>query len=218
MKITLICCSIGKKLKELERLFDSLKNQAFQNIELIVIDQSGGVGVEELLKNQNFKLETLYFKSERGLSKGRNLGLKKATGDIIAFPDDDCWYDKDTLQKAESFFKSNKGIDILSGVALNEDNEIITGFMDYKNGKELTKYNMFGLATSITIFARRDVFTNVGFFDEKMGVGSGTIYGSSEEHDFLARSMDAGLKCVFRTLVPTNSGILSPPIPVTCPQ
>jgi hypothetical protein len=25
-------------------------------------------------------------------------------------------------------------------------------------------------------------------------------------------------KCVFRTLVPTNSGILSPPIPVTCPQ
>ena len=42
---------------------------------------------------------------------------------------------------------------------------------------------------SFTIFLRRRVVERVGEFDETLGVGAGTPYGSCEESDYLIRAV-----------------------------
>jgi hypothetical protein len=43
-----------------------------------------------------------------------------AEGEILAFPDDDCRYCKDTLEKVNNFFKSNHSFQIYSCNVMDE--------------------------------------------------------------------------------------------------
>jgi hypothetical protein len=53
--------------------------------------------------------------TKRGNSFNRNLGISQAKMTIIAFPDDDCFYDVDVIKKILEIFQTNEGIDGVSG-------------------------------------------------------------------------------------------------------
>ena len=38
------------------------------------------------------RLSIIHLTSPLGLSRAPNVGIKKITGDIVGFPDNDCWY------------------------------------------------------------------------------------------------------------------------------
>lgn len=48
------------------------------------------------------------------MSYNRNVGIDNAVGQIIGFPDDDCVYENDTLEKVINFFNKNKDYKIYS--------------------------------------------------------------------------------------------------------
>ena len=50
-----------------------------------------------------------------GLSNARNRGLKYATGEIVAFTDDDCWVDKNWLDNIHEAFQQNKDVALVGG-------------------------------------------------------------------------------------------------------
>ena len=58
-----------------------------------------------------------------GLSRARNVGLKAVTGEIIAFPDDDCWYPDGLLQKVVAEFRDQTSLDGLTG--RSEDGKLV---------------------------------------------------------------------------------------------
>ena len=69
----------------------------------------------EILKRYEKLFDIKYVKSdEKGLSLNRNKGLILRNGEIVGFPDDDCEYDDDTLEKVVSFFERKKNYKIYS--------------------------------------------------------------------------------------------------------
>lgn len=54
--------------------------------------------------------------------------------------------------------------------------------------------NVWNAGISFTIFFKRQVIEKVGAFDEMLGVGSGTVYGSGEETDYLIRALKRNFK------------------------
>ena len=94
---------------ELIIFLQSLESQTYKNFELIVLDQNAGDFITEIIEGFQKHLDIKYIKSsEWGLSLNRNEGLIIADGDIIAFPDDDCEYPEDILEKVVKFFEENK--------------------------------------------------------------------------------------------------------------
>lgn len=83
----------------INRCLNSLINQTYSNVEIIVINDGSTDNSLDLLKKYNDKI-ILINKENSGVSDSRNLGLEKASGDYIMFCDIDDWYEKVTVEKA----------------------------------------------------------------------------------------------------------------------
>ena len=83
---------IGKALK-------SVLDQTYKNWEAIVIDNHSTDQTRQILDNYTDP-RIKYFKINNNgiIAKSRNLGIKKATGEWIAFLDSDDWWTKDKLE------------------------------------------------------------------------------------------------------------------------
>lgn len=75
--------------KFITRCVESLINQTYENIEIIVIDD-GSIdnSVNKLSKYKDERLK-VYKKENEGVSLARNYGIKKSTGDYLLFVDSD---------------------------------------------------------------------------------------------------------------------------------
>lgn len=189
-KISLIVATINR-VAELEKLFKSLKNQTFTHFEVILVDQNKNDLIKNLVNIYSNYFCILHIKSEVGLSKARNLGIKHFTGDIVAFPDDDCWYPECLLEDINKYFYDNPDYVGITGICLDENN-IPLDKVRYKKIIQLTKKNVWGQSKSVTIFLRDKVIFDIGNFDEQLGVGANTYVGSGEEADYMIRVLDKG--------------------------
>ena len=180
-KISLIMATLGRK-EEPERFLASLQAQSYRNFELIVVDQNEADYLNDIIMSYQEKFALKYIRiQEKGLSKARNIGLKYVTGDILGFPDDDCQYMKDTLEKVEREFSRRNCIGI-TGILVHTPVE-----MPVEKALKINLYNVWTRGISTTMFFKKTVVDVVGVFDEMLGVGSGTPYGSGEETDYMIR-------------------------------
>jgi glycosyltransferase involved in cell wall biosynthesis len=149
---------------------------------LIIVDQNDDDRVFKIYEQYKEKLDFKYLKcGRRGISIGRNTGLEHITGDIIAFPDDDCEYETDTLEKVIVFLNENQdyGFYTCNTKEKYGSNSVLK---TQKKDCNIRIGNFLSAAVSITIFVRSEAFT--GFlFDEQLGVGA--AFGSGEESDLL---------------------------------
>lgn len=100
MHFSLILATIGRT-EELKRFLASLDKQTLRRFELIMADQNPDDRIKPLLEpyQDHFPIMHLHRPTERGASKARNVGLQHANGDVLTFPDDDCWYLPQLLEK-----------------------------------------------------------------------------------------------------------------------
>ncbi len=188
MKISLIMASISRT-KEVEQFLQSLRQQTYKNFELIIVDQNDDDRLYAMANRYSDYFPVVHIQSEKGLSRARNMGMNHATGQIISFPDDDCTYSSLTLQQVADVFSSTH-FDGVSGRMLASGTMLESCKQDCEI--RLNIYNVWLKAVSTTLFLRRSLVDSVGYFDEKLGVGSGTEYGSGEETDYLIRAIKQG--------------------------
>ena len=76
------------RVEFLEIAIQSVVNQTYNNIEIIVVDDGSKSNYAESICNEY--LNCFYFyKNNGGLSSARNFGISKSKGELIAFLDDD---------------------------------------------------------------------------------------------------------------------------------
>ena len=113
--------------KYLKQAIESLLSQTYENFELIVVNDGSTDNTEEIIEQYKDK-RIIYLKHDtnRGPAATRNTGLKKATGEYVAFlDDDDCFY-KDKLEEQINFMINKQtNVAICSGDIIDEDNKII---------------------------------------------------------------------------------------------
>jgi glycosyltransferase involved in cell wall biosynthesis len=172
----LVVATIGR-VDELAELLDSLERQTHTNFRVLVVDQNGDDRLDGVLAAHG-SLELERLRAPSGLSRARNLALPLLRADVIAFPDDDCVYPDDLLERVAARLTPN-----LDGVTGREP--------WWSAGPAiLTRENLWNRAISFTIFLRREVVHRVGEFDESLGLPS----SSGEEIDYLIRALDAGAR------------------------
>lgn len=85
----------------LSRCVQSLLNQTYQNLEIILVDDGSDDGTGELcdlLAIRDSRIR-VYHKENGGSSSARNLGISKAEGVYLGFVDSDDYVDPDMYQK-----------------------------------------------------------------------------------------------------------------------
>lgn len=84
----------------LESCLDSISNQTYSNLEIIVVDDgspdNSGQIADEYKKKDN-RVSVIHQRNG-GLSAARNSGLEQATGDFVCFIDSDDWIEPDYLE------------------------------------------------------------------------------------------------------------------------
>ena len=192
INLSLIQTSQNRK-KELARFIATLNEQQnidFSQLQLIFIDQGDNKSVFYSL---NPAIKFSYIKTEKcSLSHARNIGLPLVEGKYVCFPDDDCWYEPDTLSKALAVLE-NGDYQGVSGRGTNEEGKLTSVFPD--NDAVLTNVKRCA-AISYTLFL---VYNREVFFDENMGVGSPYNIGAGEETDYLLFLMERfGYKILYQ--------------------
>lgn len=183
---SLVLATVGRTA-ELTRFFENLSAQSYRDFEVIVVDQNSDDRLKPILAVYAGRVPILHAKSPCGLSLARNIGLGYVTGQIVAFPDDDCWYPSNLLERVSSIFAANPALDGITGRPLDK-----SFIRFHTNSGPINSNNVFLRCTSYTIFLRRRVVAEVGAFDEGLGLGATTGHIAAEESDYLVRALAAG--------------------------
>lgn len=189
------------RTEEVDRFLTSLEAQTHRDFELIVVDQNPEGMLEPLLEphRNNFPIIHLKRPDNRGVSKARNAGLQRAQGEVVTFPDDDCWYPSGLLELVDNFLDEHPDVDGVSGQMGEAPDQM---------GQETRRSGGSGhfLSSSLevahvpgpwSLFLRRPVTEKVGGFDETLGPGAGTPWGSGEDTDYYLRVSKAGFNLFY---------------------
>lgn len=187
---SLVMATFGRVV-EVERFLQTLGQQSYQSFELIVIDQNLDDRLIPILNTYRESFPIIHLRSERGLSRARNLGLRHIQGKIVGFPDDDCWYPPDLLERVMRFFEENPSFDGITGRSVDGEGNPSATKWDTNPGS-VDFFNVWKRGISFSIFFRIKVIKKVGDFDETLGVGAGTPWGAGEETDYLLRALKEG--------------------------
>lgn len=189
--LTAVVSTIGRPAPLLE-LVRSLQEAAHGlQVELVVVDQSPDRCALAALEAEPPTVPYVAATSQRGVSLGRNTGAALAGGDIVTFPDDNCWYAPDSLRQVVTAFGEQPALAVLSGIQRTRDGE---GSMLRWAAQAcaITRKNVDHTAIESGTFYRRDRFDSFGGFDETIGLGSPGPYQAGEGTDLLLRMLAAG--------------------------
>src|SRR3989344_8477717 len=93
MKVSVII-PVYNEEKVIQYCLESLKNQTFRDMEIIVVDDGSTDRTQELVKGV-----MLLIQDHKGPGEARNFGAKQAKGEILVFVDADMTFDKDFIKE-----------------------------------------------------------------------------------------------------------------------
>jgi GT2 family glycosyltransferase len=175
----LVAATLGRA-EEPAQLIASLERQTYRDYRVLLVDQNDD---DRLTGLGGPHVEVLHAAS--GLSRARNAALGRIRAEIVAFPDDDCTYPEDLLERLARRFAADPKLDGLTGRDQGD------GWAD--DSVLLTRENLWNRAISFTIFLRATLVARVGVFDERLGLPA----SSAEEIDYLIRALDTGARIVY---------------------
>jgi hypothetical protein len=192
--ISLLVASMGRK-DALGVLFANLCQQSHQDFEILLADMNPQGFLDELLADYSPRLRIQRVSlSPRGLSAARNALLPLGKGEILAFPDDDCFYAVWTLEAADRLFAAQKLVDVLLGRLHTPDraahHQRPAAFEPATRDQGWLM--PFRQACSVLQFYRRALVEKIGLFDEELGIGAKSPWQSGEESDYLLRAVQHG--------------------------
>lgn len=155
----------------LREALDSVLQQSYQRLELIVVDDGSTDGTAAVAASYGDRLRLLR-QPNAGPAAARNRGLHEAGGEFIAFLDADDLWQADKLTRQMARFAARPEIDACVTHALNfwipELAQEEARFRNHRIARPLPGY----LAS--TMLARRRAFELVGAFDATLGFGHST--------------------------------------------
>lgn len=168
--------------KYIKEGIQSLLSQTYNRREIIVVDDGSTDSSGDIARELGDAVKVFRQKNS-GIGAARNLGIKNASGEFLAFMDaDDLWV-KDKLHKQLVLFDQDPELDMTFGYV----QQYLSPEMDEesKKSKFCPTDPMPGYLAG-TMVIRRKSFSEVGFFDSSLKIG--------EFVDWYTRSKDIGLK------------------------
>ncbi|MCU7802752.1 MAG: glycosyltransferase family 2 protein [Candidatus Thiodiazotropha sp. (ex Lucinoma borealis)] len=170
-----------KRKQMLVRALSSLEQQTYKEIEIIVIDDDSDRSVEKIVNNIN-NTHIRYLRSPNiGGAGARNVGIKEARGEFIAFLDDDDYYHCDKLLlQLRQLKKTSTDVVLCGSYNLTTKKEQVLA-----EDHDIEFALRMGNPYQINLLVRSEVI-KVNKFDEDLPNG--------QDWDILVRLIKAGVK------------------------
>jgi glycosyltransferase involved in cell wall biosynthesis len=157
---------------------ESVRKQTFQNFEVLVVDD-GSTDNQRAVIESFVKVDDrikYIFQKNQGVSAARNNGFARSSGQYIAFLDsDDIWHSDNLEHKVSALRESDAGLVHSDALIINENSEIIDGFLSGISGRVLEPLLLWD-GTQIpgpsSILVKREVVEVVGGFDENLSTSA----------------------------------------------
>jgi len=161
------------RLEFLTIALDSVWSQSMTNIEVLIINDASSDGTKEFLENLPHE-NVRYINNEVPVGGGeaRNLGMKMATGNYIAFLDDDDTWMPDKLAKQLEYLKANSNLVLVSCdyYSINEKGKKkLVKSKKLTNKSEIYRANFLGGASMYLV--SKDSLVKYGYFDPSLRSG-----------------------------------------------
>lgn len=195
--VTVIICTY-RRAEDLRKCLESVRGQDYPAFETLVVFRPSEDDTEKVAAS--FRARVVRQES-KGIANARNLGVRAATTDIIAFIDDDCTAEKDWLRKLVGALlaadaSGASGVAITAGtgrVEFANGTVDIYGKAECRNAAPGRYYapdgRVFNNIVCMNVAFRRQAVLAVGGFDEYFN----NFY---EETDLCVRMIQAGYRVV----------------------
>ena len=189
MKISLVLATLGRD-REVADLLQSLIDQTYKNFDLIVIDQNKDGKIDAIVGQAASRLDVRHVKVDfTGNARARDYGIGLAQGRIIAFPDDDCAYEQDVLEKVVAEFKRRPSLSILVAGSYDSSTSRFSVGVNSLNARYFSRFNMMGVEFT-QFFDRKRIDGEQFYLDHDFGIGS--KYSGAEGFELLYRLLRSG--------------------------
>ncbi len=170
---------------------ESYFSQTYPNIEMILVDDNSDLPPDALIPtNPKYPVRIVRLDKRMGPGGARNLGIRQAKGELIAFLDsDDIWRPEFIQRCVEVFLKNDNASWVYTdGHYLIDDKPVKKPNSDYfgfkkglPKGREVNEYHLKGYAFELMSanLVRRSAIEKVGFFNEDLEI--------SEDWDIFCR-------------------------------
>lgn len=184
-RFSLIVPTLGR-ITEVAELFASIVEQNRSDMEIIVVDQNEDERIVPLIQALPSGMSVLHLRQkEQNVSAARNAGLLASSAEIIAFPDDDCWYPPYLLNRVDAWFKENPEYAVLAVGALDA-NGVPSGNRWIQDACDISPMNVLRTTFCSSLFVSGVARARAVCFDPKLHRG--------EETDFILRLLATGLR------------------------
>lgn len=195
-RVSLVISTVNRA-EELTGLLDSLLGQDFKDFEILVIDQNSDDRIVPVLERYQSELDIIRIltSGRTGVSSGRNDGWRRARGDVIVFPDDDCWYPPWFLRRGLQILDLS-GAELVSGRFADETGRTINGRFASR-AHYITRRSVWIAQAEWVTFHRRGLLERLGGFDEELGIGSSSHWQAAEGPDLILTALDHNCVCYY---------------------
>lgn len=176
MKISVIMLTYNRE-ELLIRAIDSILNQTFKDFEFIIVDngstdKSGAIADEYALKDSRIKI---IHREQGNIGSGRNAGLDAATGEYVAFIDDDDYAESDFLEFLYNLAKKHNADIAVCGSTKEENGQQLPNgiyqydekyIMDAEQATVNFLWRKLYNAAMPTKLVRREMFDSIRFLNE----------------------------------------------------
>lgn len=195
LRISVVVPTIGRR-DALARCLDALIGGTVLPDEILVVDQSGDAGIEHVLDERREAFPALRHLVEelRGLSAARNVGARAASGDVLAFTDDDCVPDTRWIEALTRAFEADGTLSAVTGpmLPLGPDSADAVP-VSSRTGAERRDFRgralPWEIGTGGNTAIRQSCLAHLKGYDERLGVG--TAAGAGEDLDLFRRLLAA---------------------------
>ncbi|MDD3296623.1 MAG: glycosyltransferase [Candidatus Omnitrophica bacterium] len=151
---------------------ESVLNQTYKNIEIIVVDDGSTDNTREILQPYSKRIKYIY-KKNGGACSARNLGISAANGEYIGFLDCDDIYLPRKAERSVKFLDEHPdyGFVYTAAYYIDENEKILRKFSHYlsrKTGWINKKLLLRNYICSSTAVIRKSSFEKTGVFDESI--------------------------------------------------
>jgi hypothetical protein len=183
----------------IRRFFDSLNKQCIGAFFEVIFVNQNKCKFDGFHFHENINLTVVEINNPIPLSIARNIALSHVNlqgFDVVAFPDDDCWYSENLMLDVLTYFDENAFCNVLCTNVIDPSNNKTYGGRPTEIIVPINSKNVFSYPISVGIFIRlsEGVIKHI-FFDETLGAG--TDIGSGEETDLVYRLIKNNEKCIY---------------------